>query len=172
MWPGAKPSLLNPYQSPPILSPTCQPINHFCCQLIDNPNPPPHSVLLPLPLTVTALSLEFMLVVIKSPISSSHITFQCFPLFVGIFNFPLLDPILSSSTTVYIFFFQYDNVFLISALPLCWPWVFCLAVSLSVGVIQAVHKAALAALQKKQKNKKGNLFNHHKTIPRTLDRRN
>lgn len=98
--PGAKPCLLNPYPSSPISLQRCQPINHFSCQLIDNLNPPPHTVsyylfhffLLPYLWHLYRMLLNHPFLPTVLPFSVSH----C----VRISNFPLLVPISSFSSAV------------------------------------------------------------------------
>lgn len=156
MWPGAKPCLLNPYPSPPIPLLRCQPINHFSCQLIDNLNPPPHTVscylfhflLLPYLWHLYRMLLNPPFLPTVLPFSVSH----C----VGISNFPLLVPISSFYSAVLkkkkrmkVYFWypwslpSHPSLFTLGFMP---PF---LASSLSVGVIQAIKKAALAHYQKK-----------------------
>lgn len=110
MWPGGKPCLLNPCPSPPIPLLRCQPINHFSCQLIDNLNPPPHTVsyylfhffLLPYLWHLYRILLNHPFLPTVLPFSVSH----C----VGISNFPHLVPISSFSSAV----LRKKNLFLIS----------------------------------------------------------
>lgn len=154
----SKPCLLNPYPSPPIPLLTCQPINHFSCQLIDNLNPPPHTLsyylfhffLLPYLWHLYRMLLNHPFLPTVLPFSVSH----C----VGISNFRLLVPISSFSGTVLRkkrcmkVFFWYPWTLLfhpsLSTLDLMPSF---LALSLSVCVIQAIKKAVLAHYQKKNR---------------------
>lgn len=85
IWPATKPTFLNPYPSLRFASLLrCQPINHFCCQLIDNLPPPPSCTHTVSYFLLDSSSHRLIFLNLYSALLNptrphNHIAFQCFP---------------------------------------------------------------------------------------------